>query len=109
MEKIKINIGGVITELDKAIVSGALETGELKIENENLIIYDKPSFDTYTKNISDQEYKKGRIEGVEIFSKQVKKDGGFEFENPKVIINASGNVDFEKTSSEFFRQNKAGS
>jgi len=101
MEKIKINIGGVITELDKEVVSGALETGELKIENENLVIYDKPSFETYKKNISDQEYKKGRIEGVEIFSKQVKKDGGFEFENPKVIINDSGNVDFEKTSSEF--------
>ena len=100
MSKVKFNIGGVIVEMEQEEVSKAIETGEVKIESDNLVVYSKPDFETFVTNKADLEYKKGRIDGVDILGKQLKKDGGFEFENPKVFLNATGNVDFEKTSSE---------
>jgi hypothetical protein len=106
MENIKVNIGGVNLEMDKEIISKAVEKGELVINDNDLVIYKKDEFDELTKNIANDEYVKGRIDGVEIFGKQVKKEGGFDIENPKVFLNVKGNVDFEKTASEFISKIK---
>lgn len=66
MDKIKMNFGGVIVEVDKEIVSKAIETGEVIIQDDSLVIYEKSSFEQFKTNLSNEEYKKGKQAGEEM-------------------------------------------
>ena len=90
MATVKININGEIVEMDQAEVSKAIETGEVKIESDKLIvksedniIYTKEEHDTYTKNLGDAEYKKGKTAGEEMTFKAMKNASGYEIEGYK--------------------------
>lgn len=88
MDEIKINIGGVDVNVKKEDVSKAIEAGELKIEtdllipksSEDYIIYSKEEHETFKKNISDEEYKKGKAAGNEMPIKEAIRATGIEFE-----------------------------
>jgi hypothetical protein len=90
MDKIKINIGGVITEMDKETVSKAIEAGELSLNVENAIIYKKEDFETFKTNLANDEYKKGKTAGEEMLIKTLKEQTGLEVEGkkPEVFVNA---------------------
>ena len=90
MATIKINVNGEIVEVEKDLVSQGIEAGEVKIESENLIvksedniIYTKDEHDTYTKNLGDAEYKKGKTAGEEMTFKAMKNASGYEIEGYK--------------------------
>jgi hypothetical protein len=80
MAKVKINIGGIITEMESEDVSKAIEAGELNVENEELIAYDKETFETFKKNLADSEYKNGKTAGQEMQVKDAREKLGLEFE-----------------------------
>jgi len=87
MAIIKINIGGVIIEMEKEKVSEALEAGEIKLETDKLIpknddhvIYTKANFETFKTNLADEEYKKGKKAGGEMIIKDGREKHGLEFE-----------------------------
>lgn len=105
MAKVKFNINGVIVEMEQEEVSKAIETGEVKIEgvktvSDDDVVYSPEEFETFKTNLANDEYKKGRVDSADMLGKEIKKAGGFQFDNPKVILNPTGNVDFEKTSQE---------
>ncbi len=109
MSKIKLNIGGVIVEMEKDLVSKGIEAGELNIESDEVtilkksdenIVYSKADFATFKTNLENQEYKKGRYDGAEMLTKELKKNAGLDYES-KIVKNDTGNVDFEKTSDLF--------
>jgi len=83
----KINIGGVIVEMENEVVSKGIETGELKITTDKLIektddqvIYSKPDFDIFKTNLSNDEYNKGKIVGREMMFKEAKEKYSVDFE-----------------------------
>ena len=91
METLNINIGGVIIEMDKSKVSEAIEAGELKIESdkviaktEDTVVYKSEDFETFKKNLADDEYKKGKTAGVEIAVKEAREANGLEFEGKTI-------------------------
>lgn len=90
MTKVKINIGGVITEMEKEEVSKAIEAGELNVKAEDAVIYKKDDFEIFKKNLSDEEYKKGKSAGEEMLVKTLKEQTGIDVEGkkPDVFINA---------------------
>jgi hypothetical protein len=78
MSAIKINIGGVVTEVSAEDVTKAIEAGELNINNENIVAYEKEQFEAYKSNISKEEYQKGKIAGEEMLIKNAGKKLGIE-------------------------------
>ncbi|MEE9190116.1 MAG: hypothetical protein V3U16_05035, partial [Candidatus Neomarinimicrobiota bacterium] len=90
MDKIKFNLNGIIIEMEQDLVSKAIETGEVKIESDKLIvksedniIYTKAEFETYNKNLKDAEYKSGKTAGEEMAFKAMKNESGYEIEGYK--------------------------
>jgi hypothetical protein len=90
MATIKLNLNGEIIEVEKDLVSQGVETGEVKIESDKLvvkndetIIYQKEEFDTYTKNIRNEEYEATKEKANEIAMKAIKNASGLEFEGYK--------------------------
>jgi lipopolysaccharide export system protein LptA len=84
MATVKININGEIVEMDQAEVSKAIETGEVKIESDKLIvksedniIYTKDEFEKYNKNLKNEEYKNGKTAGEEMAFKAMKNASGY--------------------------------
>jgi len=85
MSKIKFNIGGVTVEMEKEQVSQAIEAGsEIKIENEDLVIYKKDQLESFKTNLSGEEYKKGKAAGLEMAIKDGKEKYGLEFEGKTI-------------------------
>jgi hypothetical protein len=80
MDKIKLNIGGVILELDKEEASKAIEAGELVVNSNDMVVYKKDEFETYKTNISNEEYKKGKTAGVEMTIKDAREKYALDFE-----------------------------
>jgi len=84
MEKVKINIGGVDLEMDKEEVSKAIEAGELKIEKDDLVVYNKDDFESFKENFAGEEYKKGKTAGTEMTIKSAREKYGVEFEGKTI-------------------------
>jgi hypothetical protein len=90
MATVKININGEIVEVEKDLVSQGIETGEVKIDsdklvvkNDDTIVYQKEEFETYTTNLKNQEYKNGKTAGEEMAFKAMKNASGYEIEGYK--------------------------
>ena len=93
MDKIKINIGGTIVEMEKSEVSSAIETGEIKVNSDNLTVLDKSvnhvvytpeEHETFVKNSQSAGYTDGKIAGEEMSVKAAREKFGLEFEGKKV-------------------------
>lgn len=87
MSKIKLNINGVIVEMENEEVSKAIEAGELTINNDSLIkkeegqvIYSQDEYTTFKTNLANEEYKKGKEAGPEMLIKDAREKYGLEFE-----------------------------
>ena len=87
MEIVKFNIDGVNIEMDKSELSKAIESGEVKLNSDQLIaktedtvIYSKDELETFKTNLADEEYKKGKVAGVEMTIKKGKEENGLDFE-----------------------------
>lgn len=96
MEQIKININGVIVELGKEDVSKALEAGELQlttdkviVKEEGQVVYTAKEHETFTKNLADDEYHKGKEAGSEMIIKEGREKYNLQFEG-KTIDNFVG-------------------
>lgn len=83
----KFKIGQVEIEVKDEDVSKAIEAGELELTSDKLIektedtiIYSKDDFDTYTKNIKDEEYKATKVKAKEISMKAIRDEFGFTFD-----------------------------
>jgi hypothetical protein len=83
----KFKIGQVEIEMQDEDVSKAIETGELELKSDKLIektedtiIYSKDDFETYTKNIKDEEYKATKVKAKEMAMKTIRDEFGFTFE-----------------------------
>ena len=106
---IKVKIGEVEVEMDKELVSKAVESGELTIDSDELIVlkktdehvvYTKEEHETFKKNHGNEEHKSGRLKSAEMLMKAIKEKAGIEYEG-KVVKNGTDNVDFEKTAETF--------
>lgn len=80
MDKVIFEVNGVPVEVPKEEVSKAIETGKVEVQAENLITYSKDDFDTFTSNLSNEEYKKGKTAGEEMLIKTAKEKNGLDFE-----------------------------
>lgn len=83
MPKIKFNIGGIIIERDLEEISQAGDK-EIVLSSDQLVVYKKPDFDTYTANISKKGYNDGKVAGVEMAVKSAKEKHGLEFEGKDI-------------------------
>lgn len=107
MDAIKFNIGGVDVDVNKEIVSKAIETGEpIKIESESIVVRKKEEWDQYTQNL--EKEKKARYDaGYETAEKRSVKALAQEFgiENTEGIrsiadLKEAGINFFKKTTGE---------
>lgn len=80
MENIVFNVGGVNIEMDKEVVSKAIETGTVEIKTDELITYQKEEFETFKTNLANQEYKNGKTAGAEMLIKDAREKFELEFE-----------------------------
>ena len=80
MDKVIINIGGVDIEMDKEEVSKAIETGKIEVKSDELVTYKKDEFETFKTNLSNEEYKKGKVAGSEMTIKEAREKFELEFE-----------------------------
>lgn len=79
MAKIKFTVGGVIVEKEldlEQVKDGA----EIEIKSDELVVYSKGDFETFKTNLTGEEYKNGKIAGVEMAVKEAKQANGLEFE-----------------------------
>lgn len=90
MATIKFNINKEIVEMDSEEVSKAIETGEVKIESDKLIvksednvIFTKSELEGRDKTLKDDEYKSGKTAGEEMAFKAMKNESGYEIEGYK--------------------------
>lgn len=88
MDKIKLNIGGTIVDVDKELVSSGIEAGEIKIENDSIalvnkedhVVYSKDEFSTFTGNLKKTSYDEGKIAQEEMLVKAAKERNALSFE-----------------------------
>jgi len=79
MDQITLVVGGVSIDVDKEIVSKGIEAGKIELATDH-VVYAKPDFDAYQKNIADAEYKKGKTAGEEMLIKGIREQHKLEFE-----------------------------
>lgn len=72
-ENIEIVINDTKVSISKEDFAKAIETKSLAIKDENLMVFNKPDYETRTKNIETQKYNEGKTAGVEMTAKEIKK------------------------------------
>lgn len=89
MDTVAVKVGEVVVDMDKEVVSKAIETGTLEIgvdkvkafdPKKEMVHYTKEQHETYSKNLSDEHYNNGKVVGIEMSIKQAKEENGLEFE-----------------------------
>lgn len=101
MDKVIFNIGGVNIEMDKEEASKAIEAGTpIELKTTELTMFTSSELETYKKSLSDNQYKKGRIDSAEMLMKEIKDQAGADFTG-KVVKNETENVDYKETASLF--------
>lgn len=63
---VKLNIGGVVVEMENDDLTKGIESGEIEIKTDDLVVYKSDQFESFKKNLSDDEYKKGKLAGEEM-------------------------------------------
>ena len=85
MSTVKFNINGEIVEKELDELSQASEKGtEIEIKQEDLIIYKKDDFESFKNNYGTEEYKKGKISGIEMAIKDAKEKYELDFEGKNI-------------------------
>ena len=85
MATLKVNVSGVIVEKDFEEVSKAVEAGEeIELKPEGLVIYNEEDFNSFKTNLANEEYAKGKLNGVEMEVKKAREKLGLEFEGKNV-------------------------
>lgn len=116
MAILKLNLAGNIIEMESEDVSKAIETGELTIATDDLTIYKNDDFETFKTNYGGDEYKKGKVAGVEMLIKEAKERNGLDFEGKtfekydealKAKVISEANIKPTEQITELERQKKA--
>ncbi len=77
---VKLNIGGVVVEMENDDLTKGIESGEIEIKTDDLVVYKTDQFESFKKNLSDDEYKKGKSAGYEMIVKEARDKFGIQIE-----------------------------
>lgn len=84
MEEIKLKIGGVEVAVSKEDYEKGIEAGELSINSDSIVAYEKDAFESFKENLKKDGYKEGKIAGEEMTIKAGKEKFGLDFEGKTV-------------------------
>jgi hypothetical protein len=84
MGAIQLNIGGVSVEVDSEVVSKGIEAGKIEVAADNIVVYPKEQFEAFKNTLATDEYKKGKVAGVEMSIKEAREKHGLTFEGKTI-------------------------
>lgn len=92
MDVIKLNVNGAIVDVPKETFSQAVEKGELKIENQDLVIKNKTDFDTFIENTTRERYNAGLEVGEKRAVTTVSEKFGVKLDEQKKTVENFANI-----------------
>jgi hypothetical protein len=84
MADLQLVINGTEITVPDADVTAAVAAGKLELKNDNLLLFQRPEFETRIKTESDSAYIRGKIAGEEMPVKAFKKTMGVEIESKNI-------------------------
>lgn len=84
MADLKLKINGTEVIVPEVQVAEAVTKGELEIKADTLKVMPVADFETYSTNLSNEHYNKGKVAGVEMSVKEQRESLGLQFEGKTI-------------------------